>query len=582
MNLDILSSFPCLTAPKNPPCDLPSGGTKPIQCCEQPAFRDSNPTVCNNDPTQCSDPLFAAANPLLCPNSPRLILKPSYLLKSALQQVQYQAFLLSAGTETLVAADGFTSGNLAVAQVGANGKCTTVGAGITSISATFGSLSAYGQIEVIADCPTHETDFVVLIDNSKSMNTVFGGVFPSKLNFAKETAKTFMDTIDFTKDRVSVWDFSGSAAGLQVLTNNKTLAKQAVQAIQTTQGTTNLAGALQDVVDYFASQALAGHTLCIVLFTDGENKTGGNPLPISAAFEAQDNVIIVVGCRAWDGGFTLLDQIASGGFFINALPSNVATVPMLLANLKGYFCSGNCDVTGGKTIPFAKLNYDGFINWDVTAGHVDLIGDGGAPLYDILPGNGLYVDMCGSSAAWLGELTIKAAKAPNMVMTTAYRFSIWAAGNQRQNVAGHQIHISITVNSNSQLDQTITIDDWLQPFTQYTFDFLSTDAGPAIIKITQTVNPGEQSFGTPIDVVELINTDTATTVFRDDFDGENVTTFPPPCGGGNCYAYGCADDAPVPAQVPDPNPTTDTEDCKLVPGVGSPPFGQGGFFWNNP
>ncbi len=40
------------------------------------------------------------------------------------------------------------------------------------------------------------------------------------------------------------------------------------------------------------------------------------------------------------------------------------------------------------------LNYNSFANWDVTGGTVDLIGNG---YYDYRPGNGLYVDLDGSS-----------------------------------------------------------------------------------------------------------------------------------------------------------------------------------------
>ena len=39
-------------------------------------------------------------------------------------------------------------------------------------------------------------------------------------------------------------------------------------------------------------------------------------------------------------------------------------------------------------------NYTGFINWTVTDGTVDLIGNG---YFDFFPGNGLYVDMDGST-----------------------------------------------------------------------------------------------------------------------------------------------------------------------------------------
>ncbi|MDH3277041.1 MAG: hypothetical protein OEL77_03105 [Nitrosopumilus sp.] len=40
------------------------------------------------------------------------------------------------------------------------------------------------------------------------------------------------------------------------------------------------------------------------------------------------------------------------------------------------------------------LNYNGFTNWSVSDGTVDLIGNG---FFDFLPGNGLYVDLDGST-----------------------------------------------------------------------------------------------------------------------------------------------------------------------------------------
>jgi hypothetical protein len=49
------------------------------------------------------------------------------------------------------------------------------------------------------------------------------------------------------------------------------------------------------------------------------------------------------------------------------------------------------------------LFYTGFANWNVTAGSVDLIGNG---LADFYPGNGLYVDLNGSSAGTLTSKTV--------------------------------------------------------------------------------------------------------------------------------------------------------------------------------
>jgi len=53
--------------------------------------------------------------------------------------------------------------------------------------------------------------------------------------------------------------------------------------------------------------------------------------------------------------------------------------------------SDNFDAENGGT---PQLNYFTFANFDVTAGSVDLIGNG---YFDAYPGNGLYVDSAGSN-----------------------------------------------------------------------------------------------------------------------------------------------------------------------------------------
>src|SRR5882757_8374032 len=54
------------------------------------------------------------------------------------------------------------------------------------------------------------------------------------------------------------------------------------------------------------------------------------------------------------------------------------------------------------------LNYTGFSNYNVTTGSVDLIGNGS---FDNYPGNGLYVDLAGSTGEF-GAITTKAIFAP--------------------------------------------------------------------------------------------------------------------------------------------------------------------------
>jgi hypothetical protein len=69
------------------------------------------------------------------------------------------------------------------------------------------------------------------------------------------------------------------------------------------------------------------------------------------------------------------------------------------------------------------LNYTGFTNWSVTSGTVDLIGNG---YFDFLPGNGLYVDMDGSTGSAGTLLSL------NLNLTAGdYALSYLLAGNHR-------------------------------------------------------------------------------------------------------------------------------------------------------
>jgi len=68
------------------------------------------------------------------------------------------------------------------------------------------------------------------------------------------------------------------------------------------------------------------------------------------------------------------------------------------------------------------LNYAGFANWTVSNGTVDLIGNG---YFDFQPGNGLYVDMDGSTGN-AGKMSHSFNLAPGQ-----YTLSYQLAGNHR-------------------------------------------------------------------------------------------------------------------------------------------------------
>jgi hypothetical protein len=99
----------------------------------------------------------------------------------------------------------------------------------------------------------------------------------------------------------------------------------------------------------------------------------------------------------------------------------------------------------------AQLNYSNFANWNVTAGSVDLIGNGS---FDFYPGNGLYVDLDGSTGQ-AGMLTSKLTFAPG-----TYQLSFELGGSQR----GVLDHVIVTLGNYSE---TFTLQS-TDPLTLFT------------------------------------------------------------------------------------------------------------------
>jgi len=129
-------------------------------------------------------------------------------------------------------------------------------------------------------------------------------------------------------------------------------------------------------------------------------------------------------------------------------------------------------------------NYAGFANWSVSSGTVDLIGNG---YYDFYPGNGLYVDLDGSS---------------NQAGTLATSVASFSAGTYtlKFNLAGNARGGSDTVN--------VALGDWSTTFTNlpynapfspaYSFTFTTTTAGSLSFH-----NIGGDNVGAILDNVEL-------------------------------------------------------------------------------
>jgi hypothetical protein len=140
------------------------------------------------------------------------------------------------------------------------------------------------------------------------------------------------------------------------------------------------------------------------------------------------------------------------------------------------------------------LNYAGFAQFTVSGGTVDLIGNG---FFDFLPGNGLYVDLDGSTNnAGLMLAT------PLSLIAGTYSFTFDLAGSHRGTAesvevsfrvnGGAPIPFIFTVNSGDPFSEhAITIVSGA-PFTlQFGFEALSNDNIGALLDDVQLEGPAQ-------------------------------------------------------------------------------------------
>ena len=130
-----------------------------------------------------------------------------------------------------------------------------------------------------------------------------------------------------------------------------------------------------------------------------------------------------------------------------------------------------------------QLNYANFANWNVTSGSVDLLGNG---FFDFIPGNGLYVDMDGSTNQ-AGTIVSKRVFAPG-----DYTLSFDLAGSER----GPEGTVTVQFGS---LNQTIDLSS-NTAFTLETFNVTIADPGQVAISFASDT-PGDE--GALLDNISL-------------------------------------------------------------------------------
>jgi len=493
----------------------------------------------------CADPAYRLAHPDECANFTVLILQPEYSLTEPGKTVSYTVILRANGREiTLTTGLAWSSSNVGAAVINDDGVATGVLAGTTTIKVEWQNLSATAQLEVVGACVETNQHFTILIDDSASMGQAFSGTYGTKLAFSKSVARDFCQTINYSKDNVSAWKFADDSTRLIDFGVDANAARAAIQTVAVSAEKTNLADALEDVIAGFPATGVR----VIVLFTDGE-WTGDSPLAVGQAFKESGGFLVVVVTRGWGDFFADMANLASGGFFLSAYGATEGNILASLSGLKSFICSGDCNPPAG-TAPTAELNYTGFINWDVTAGRVDLVG---LLKWNVLPGppdHGLYVDMQGTGGGedfGLGQITSKADY--DFEDGKEYRFSLDVGGSVQD--AGTW---TIRVRAGDSLDELITITqldgDAVTPFAPHVFEWTQAGdfTGPIIIE--QTAQSGHHNVGTCIDNILLENVTDVSVMLEDDFNSENPKTIPP-----STSYYGCLETPPG-AQTADPTPPT--------------------------
>ena len=142
-----------------------------------------------------------------------------------------------------------------------------------------------------------------------------------------------------------------------------------------------------------------------------------------------------------------------------------------------------------RTAALAYSTYGGFTQWTVSDGTVDLIGNG---FFDFLPGNGLYVDMDGSTGN-AGTLT---SMTPSLLAAGDYVLQFDLAGNHRNGAAES---VTVQVQLGSLVNQTISLGQ-NDPFTTYQFAF--SVAGPTSVNIS-FAGAGGDNIGMLLDNVSI-------------------------------------------------------------------------------
>ena len=150
--------------------------------------------------------------------------------------------------------------------------------------------------------------------------------------------------------------------------------------------------------------------------------------------------------------------------------------------------SDNFDSENGGV---GQLNYTGFGNWTIVSGTVDLIGNG---FWDFLPGNGLYVDLDGSTNN-PGQML---SSSDFVLQPGTYTLTFDLAGNQSLSAPADPVTVQMAMGSLFSNTYTLANN---APFTTFTETIIVSSATTASLTFEGT---GSDNIGMLLDNVTLV------------------------------------------------------------------------------
>ena len=144
-------------------------------------------------------------------------------------------------------------------------------------------------------CPQEKapTDIVLVMDTSASMAD------DNKIVNARRAAKAFLDKVDFEQSRVGLVIFNHQAGLAQALTTNKQALVAKIDGMLPT-GLTNISAAI-DIAHAELISDPQGHSLSMVVLTDGYNTVPTAPVPVVADTAKADGILIATFCAGSSG-----------------------------------------------------------------------------------------------------------------------------------------------------------------------------------------------------------------------------------------------------------------------------------------